>query len=331
VRISRSGRQACCGWDGESRWLLIGALAAMLSSCGGEVPIRESKIDTSLPEKTASIVPGQSDRAAVRQLLGEPWLTSEYWRFDLFRMTGQDVLAGFIFAPVPVPVGVFSDDVRGYVLVSYDESSEVSAYDSGVTHGENLSWRTPMEGEDSILLMAGDDRFAVETGHHTPSVFISAARRDVYLGTERPRDRCVVIVGCQQDMCNDTLVLDGGPPRPLPGALLRIRRPNAGGIDISTQSWLAPLTLSPGQHRLEIPPNPHTTLEASVGFNCGAGELLYAVVEIESGDTSQAWRHWKTQVRGSIHVSAEMPEAFREQPMLIWRAGEWLLPQALDR
>jgi hypothetical protein len=288
-------------------------------------------METSLPEQTASIVPGQTDRAAVRQLLGEPWLTSESWRFDLFRMTDKDVLSTFIFAPVPVPMGVFSDDVRGYVLIFYDESRHVSVYDKGITHGENLSWRTPMEGDDSILLMAGEDRFAVETGHHTASVFISTARRDEYLDTQRSSDQCMVIVGCQQEQCSNALVVDGGAARPLPGTLLRIRRPSAGGIDISTQSWLAPLVLEPGHHRLDIPTNKFTTLEASAEFSCGSGDVVYAAIGIESPDTSQAWRHWKTQVRGSIHVSAQMPEAFREQPMLIWRAGEWLVPQEPGR
>ena len=257
------------------------------------MPIRESQMETSLPETTASIVPGQTDRAAARQLLGEPWLTSEYWRFDLFRMMGQDVLAAFIFAPVPVPMGVFSDDVRGYVLVSYDESRHVSAYDKGITHGENLSWRTPVEGEDSILLIAGEDGFAVETGHHTPSVFIPAVRRDEYLRAHRPSDRCMVLVGCKQELCSNALVLDRDPPRPLPGALSRMRRTERGVEVLPTQTWLAPLTLQPGRHRLEIPPNPHTTLEASVEFSCGAGELVYAAIEIESGDTSEAWRHWR--------------------------------------
>jgi hypothetical protein len=54
---------------------------------------------------------------------------------------------------------------------------------------------------------------------------------------------------------------------------------------------------------------------------------LYAAIEIQSGDASQAWKHWKAQVHGAIDVSAQMPEAFREQPMLIWRDGQWLPPQ----
>jgi len=130
MQISQSGRRSFFGWGRVSRWVGIGVVAA------------------------------------IRQRLGEPWLASEYWRFDLFRLTGEDV--------------------RGYVLVYYDESGHASAYGKGVTHGENLSWRTPMEGEDSILLIAGEVRFAVETSSHTPSVLISAARRDEYPGTPPP-------------------------------------------------------------------------------------------------------------------------------------------------
>ena len=37
----------------------------------------------------------------------------------------------------------------------------------------------------------------------------------------------------------------GGEARALPGVLLRIRKKPAGGIEVLTQSWLAPLTLPP--------------------------------------------------------------------------------------
>ena len=306
------------------------AVAFVLSGCV-DVPLQKTEVETALPQQTAAILVGQTNRAQVRAQLGVPWITSEYWHFDLFRTSGKNVAAGVVLLPWPVPFGVSSDQVRAYVLVDYDANGMVSAVDSGATHGEDSSWQVPAEGDDSILLMVGDRGFAVESSSHTPSVLISAARRDEYLSTLQPGGTCTVIVGCRQDQCSNALVVDGGAARPLPGALLRIRRPATGGIEVLTQTWLAPLTLQPGHHRLEIPQNPHTTLEASAEFICRAGDRLYAAIEIESGDTSQAWRHWKTQVHGTLHVTAEMPEAFREQPMLIWRAGEWLVPQELGR
>jgi hypothetical protein len=317
ARVARSARQASG---------FAAAVAFVLGGCV-DVPLHKTEVETVLPQQTAAIVVGQTDRARVRQQLGVPWITSEYWHFDLFRATGKDVTGGVLLLPLPVPFGVSSDQVRAYVMVDYAANGMVSAVDSGATHGEDSSWQVPVEGQDSILLMVGDRGFAVESSSHTASVLISAARRDEYLGTLQPGGTCTVIVGCNQDQCSNALVVDGGAARPLPGVLSRIRKKPAGGIEVLTQKWLAPLTLQPGHHRLEIPPNPHTTLEASTQFSCGAGDLVYAVIEIESGDTSEAWRHWKTQVYGSIKVSREMPEAFREQPMLIWRAGEWLVPQ----
>ncbi len=315
-----------CVCRGVARVLGIAAtvvLALSVSGCG-ELQVQESKIETSLPQKTAPIVVGETDRATARQLLGAPWIASDYWRFDLFRMTDKDAR---LVVMLVVPIGASSDDVHGYVLVSYDESGHVAAYNSGVTHGENLSSRLPMEGEDGLLLMVGDRGFAVESSSHTPSVLISAARRDDYRRTLESGENCTVLVGCVQEQCSNALVVDGGEARALPGVLRRIRREPAGGIEVLTQSWLAPLTLPPGRHRLEIPPNVLTTLEASAEFSCAAGDLLYAAIEIESGDASQAWKHWKAQVHGSIDVSAQSPETFREQPMLIWRDGQWLVPQ----
>ena len=304
------------------------AFALMISGCG-ELPVQESKIETSLPQKTASIVVGETSRATVRQLLGAPWLASDYWRFDLFRMTDRD--ARLVAVMLVVPIGASWDDVHGYVLVSYDESGHVAAYGSGVTHGENLSSRLPSEGEDGLLLMVGDQGFAVESSSHTPSALIPAARRDEYLRTLESGESCTVLVGCVQERCSNALVVDGGEARALPGVLLRIRRKPAGGIEVLTQPWLAPLTVRPGEHRLEIPPNALTILKASAEFSCAAGDLLYAAIEIESGDASQAWKHLKAQVHGSIDVSVQRPETFRELPMLIWRDGQWLVPQEPGR
>ena len=304
------------------------AFALMISGCG-DLPVQESEIETSLPQKTAPIVVGETSREAVRQLLGTPWIASEYWRFDLFRMTDKDVsLQVLLFV---IPFGASRDDVHGYVLVSYDESGRVAAYGSGVTHGENLATRLPMEGEGGLLLMVGDRGFAVESFSHTPSALIPAARRDEYLRTLESGEDCTVLVGCVQERCSNALVVDGGEARALPGVLLRVHREPTGGIEVLTQSWLAPLTLPPGRHRLEIPPKALTTLKASAELSCAAGDLLFAAIEIESGDASQAWKHLKAQEHGSIDVSVQMPEAFREQPLLIWRDGQWLVPQELGR
>jgi hypothetical protein len=306
------------------------AHAVALAACG-DLPVKTTEVESALPRQAAAIVVGQTDRAQARGQLGEPWLASDHWRFDLFRMSGKNVDVGFLFLPWPVPFGVSSDEVRAYVLVGYDANGVVSAVDSGATHGEDSSWQVPAGGGDSILLAAGAVEFAVESSSHTPSVLVPVARRDQYLATLRAGDGCTVLVGCGQDQCSNALVVDGGEPRPMPGVLTRIQTNPGRGIEVLTQPWLAPLALRPGRHRLQVPPKAHTTLEATAEFSCGAGELLYAVIRIEPGDKREAWRHWKTQEQGSISVSQQMPERFRDLPMLIWRDGTWLVAAEAER
>jgi len=62
--------------------------------------LRGRRSDQPLPEnlgeQTAPIVAGKSDRAPVRSLLGQPWLSSDHWRFDLFRSTDRSSAIVFL-------------------------------------------------------------------------------------------------------------------------------------------------------------------------------------------------------------------------------------------
>ena len=256
MRASPSGARRCCGWGRVPPPVAVGVAVAhafALTACG-DVPVRTTEVESALPRQASAIVVGQTNRAQARGQLGEPWLASDYWRFDLFRMSGKNIDVGIVLVPWPVPFGVSSEEVRAYVLVGYDANGVVSAVDSGATHGEDSSWKVPAGGGDSILLAAGAIGFAVESSSHTPSVLVSAARRDQYLATLRAGGSCVVLVGCSQDQCSNALEVDSGEPRPMPGVLTRIQGNASGGIDVLMQSWLAPLALRPGPHRLQVPP-----------------------------------------------------------------------------
>src|SRR5512141_1233754 len=65
------------------------AALPLFAGCG-TMQVKESALAAgSLRQQTAPIVVGQSSRTSGRVQLGKPWVTSEYWRFDLFRWTDQ--------------------------------------------------------------------------------------------------------------------------------------------------------------------------------------------------------------------------------------------------
>jgi hypothetical protein len=81
-----------------------------LGGCFG-VPLSRSKVEETL--QTMSIEVGVADRAEVRRAVGQPLLSSEYWRFDVFRIS--DWNGGVLFfGYVPVPMW---EKNEGFVVV----------------------------------------------------------------------------------------------------------------------------------------------------------------------------------------------------------------------
>jgi hypothetical protein len=103
------------------------ALALALGGCI-PIPLHISSVEDDLTRKTAPIAVGEADRMSVRQKLGEPLISSEYWRFDAFRITEWDVAVLVFAGGIPVPAW---DKEDGYILVAYDESG----YTADVQYG----------------------------------------------------------------------------------------------------------------------------------------------------------------------------------------------------
>jgi hypothetical protein len=154
---------------------------AMLGACVGEGPVHESRIEARLPAKVAPIVVGQTDRAAVRQALGKPWLASEYWGLDVFRIADSNVNMVMIL----IPVWLSTDETKGYVLVTYDASSKVTGYGKDIASEGSLLAGTVDQG---AAVFAGDVRFAVSGGRDEALVAVASARRDEYLHSHPPTD-----------------------------------------------------------------------------------------------------------------------------------------------
>jgi hypothetical protein len=187
----------------------------------------------------------------------------------------------------------------------------VAAYDKGVTHGPSAS-RGPTSGGGAAVLQAGATGFAVNAVTGTASVFVAPARRDEYLAGQKPAGQCTVVLGCNVEwQCTSSLTVDGGVQRALPDSLY-VYSKTPGELRIErVRPWLAPVALTAGEHALEVFSGRKAF--ASTQVRCAAGELSYALID------------------DPIRLSADMPGTFREQPMLIWRDGQWLVPQEPGR
>jgi hypothetical protein len=278
----------------------------VLGGCAGEIPVHESSVPKQFEQATAAITIGETDRAALQQLLGEPWVSSEYWQFELFRLSGRDVDLLITFAPFPLPFGYTTNEEERYLLVQYDANGKVSAF------------ATSTSGDFGYDPQIGALIVSIGVQGQRPDVFVSPQRRDEYLATQRGGDHCSVLVACRGDLCfnyNPGLIVDRGESLKLPKALLG-------------KCWLTPLILPPGRHRLEATSTGMYKLQAETEFSCTAGDLVYVALGLTLDEAEARKQHWfvKVPLNSAFSVSHERPEG-SDLRMLIWRDGTWLVPQ----
>ena len=294
----------------RARLRVFGACAAtaILGACVGEGPVHESRIEARLPAKVAPIVVGQTDRAAVRQVLGKPWLASEHWGLDVFRIADSNVNMVMIL----IPVWLSTDGTKGYVLVTYDASGKVTGYGKDIASEGNLVAGTTDRG---AAVQAEDVRLAVSGDGSERVVAVAGLRRDEYFKSESATDACRLLVGCGGDWCGARVEIDGGA---------EVEMPNA------TTRWLpavAPFDLKAGGHQINIrSARWDLVFEAKSQFSCTAGESLYALINFPVTDES-APRGFRKEVSATLTIARDMPSVFLDQGLLIYANGRWLVPQ----
>lgn len=284
----------------------IAAVLAALALAGcGEYPLKESRVEGTLPQATVPIVVGETDRTEVRRLLGAPWVSSEYWRFDLFRLSDENsVLFWYL-----LPMAVSSQEVSGYVLVTYDDRGAAAAYGYGFGR-EPSSFR--MDPGEEAYLRAGDVEFIA--AKKQAYLALTAVRRDSYLREHAKTNQCRVVFGCAPShWCQVRVKVDGDRSVDVPEALEKL------------PFGLAILDLTAGEHRIEATPAWFSTSFAGAkNFSCPAGATRYVTLELSPDDT-RGVSVWRRHLFANFAVSTEMPEALQALPLLIWGHGEWLV------
>ena len=79
-------------------------------------------------------------------------------------------------------------------------------------------------------------------------------------------------------------------------------------------------------HRLEASHAKTTLLDPGTDFSCVAGEVLFADIAV-AAERGPSLLNWSVPFRVEYSFSKDPPEWLRELPMLIWRDGQWLVPQ----
>lgn len=286
---------------------LNGLLALALAGC---IPItlHESKLEETARQSIATVVVGETTRAQVREALGEPVVASEFWRFDAFRM--KDANVGVVVFPPYVPIPAWTTE-EAYAIVSHAEDGRVA----------DAAWLSRASGIWSIgngeNLAAGSGSVRVHSYYGTLLLAAAPERRDAYWRDFPPHDRCRVAIAVTGYSYDARIRIDGKSKVAFP----RLVMPLSLG--------LVTVELAPGRHRIEAT-GTDAKFSAATEFECGAGDHRFVSLVLEHDEAATGDGSWK-QLDARFDVSSDMPEALREQRLLISVDGQWLVPQEPGR
>ena len=253
--------------------------------------------------KSGDITSGRMESGAVRNMLGDPRITSRYWGVEVFREAASKTKVQVaLLMPIPIVSNIYQ-----YTLVTYDKDRVA----------ESVATGTYRRGGSDLFLDTRDFLFVVRDLFEI--LFVKLARRDVYLQLARSSSQCTAVVGCDLDgnSCSRDLTVDNGPSLPIPCIPSYSRR-------------IAALSLVPGEHTLKasgvyLEENPNGTFsgEQSINFSCRPGEVLYVVIHA-SVKKLGGWT-WSPKGELRIDLHKDMPEFFIDRDLVIYRGDRWVL------
>jgi len=335
---------------GCRRLILLVLAAGALTSCATAVPVGKPTIDVEGAQaQAAEIDRFPINRDGVHALLGVPWLASETFGVEVYRLQGKQRNLLWPIAPVPVPLPSFSDKLEAYTLVIYGADGNVSARASDYVHAAAVDPPT-------LILRAGDFQFV-----HYPrdSLTMSLGRYLQVRAAHATSPTCTVLLGVDPvrlaeadrgGFCASVvnLYLDDGERQTLSLTLPAVIPPsrtsdvecrNAGGsYEVFTGDGpggclfkpraLYPLTLPVGSHELRFTTGLFDRGVVSTP-SCQADELTFATL---MGKFMLCLHKDGRRLRRdqpddeAVLLSAQPPTADRELHVIINDNGAWLYP-----
>jgi hypothetical protein len=313
-------------------------LVPLLSGCWGfEIPVREPAGIAVAGESARALAVGGTTRAEALEALGEPWLASRRWGFDLWRATDRESGAGvLLLLYLPVFGGVMSADWAAYALASWDAQDRLAALDQGLVSEKG---ELAHSSEHWLLLRAGSVVLATDSFRRGKLVlWADGDRLARYLDERAAAGACTLVLACATDTgCPDRLSVDDlAPVDPQPVTVL-CREPGdcPGAGDTGLSIWLPsgdprPIKSMPLLHALDLAPGRHRLRVASSGvpgitdfeFACAAGQARYAVVATEVAGASFL-RRGRLLARATF--ADGIPDGWSGRGLVLWRDGHWLV------
>lgn len=285
-------------------------------------------------------------------MLGAPWLSSDQWGFDAYRVADVSRQAAVLMITIwPIPLGVLATNEEGYVLVVYGETGVVSHFAAGrhrqkggfgfesVT-GDLGGSRTYSEILDAGRLALGiEPRFdpARRIAEAVPFVLADAASARAYLLSRRSLKGCTLVLSCEDKSdglfpgCGEAVVDRMGvdvQPVALPcthPASHCSDRASAPSRRTSRVPVLVPIALPPGKHEI-LPAALDLSRRTPVSFACKAGEVKYGA--ISAWWIQPARNEQLGPVRAEIELTSAMPDTWEARGLMIYRNGRWSLDSA---
>ncbi len=314
-------------------WIGLALLLSLaLCGCGFGVPLRGTTDVTQHAGRSATLEPGRSSRQDVRAALGEPWLASDAWGFEIYRADDERTEALFMLAVIwPVPIGWGSEKRQGYVLVTYagtDRATHIAAGSAsrGLLASDGAKWMTIKAGEISVVLDPVLNRRRL-------SILADRGRLDEYLAARRQTPGCTIVAGCDgTGGCPDQFSVDGGevcnpapidalcePDRPCPAGSPWGPGRRIEGKDIVSLPVLHAIGVPAGLHELRVT-NSRSKGEGTASFACAAGDVVYVTIR-----TDVVRARGRRTLQATVVPSATAPEAWTGYNLVLFRDDRWLV------
>ncbi len=315
------------------KFSLVVVLAGLLLGCvppGWRIPISDD-ISDELPDLLESlrsqVKPGETSRQEVHERLGQPFISSERRRVEVFRAaSGRE---GALDIVVFIPMAFYTEDVIIYALVLYDDNYVVEAIEWDVykswypdDHHEYLVFDrvARLQAAGFYFIATGwapVDYFSFKRGpvERTEILLAPASETRNALNTPPPSARCAVLIFFETAYWDTKVFLDGEVISGI-GQLFNF-------VDPYGMVFTKALVVE-GEHELRVA-TVGKSVEFRRKFSCDPGSIYYVSPQFEWVESEPGGMGFpKFEYKGEISDDREPLESQKGWRRLLFYNDKWL-------